>query len=95
MLRRLRWKTLSEGDLIIGLPDVEKTPVRVEKNANGQYYFAINDYQASSYAPKTRKARPPKQITLFWDASGSRGNKDHKHELMLLQALFTQWTRKP
>ena len=84
-----------DEDMMIGLPDVEKMPVRVEKNADGQYYFAINDHEAASFKPKVGENRIPSHITLYWDASGSRGNVDHKREFALLETLFMQWKSKP
>jgi Ca-activated chloride channel homolog len=82
-------------DLLIGLPGVEKAPVWVEKSANGQYHFAINDYQAASFDQQIAKRPHPSRITLYWDASGSRGNIDHKRELALLEMHFKRWKSAP
>ncbi len=79
-------------DLVIEIPGVEKIPVWVEKNGDDTY-FVINDFQADSTAPGRRIPKPPKKIAIFWDASGSRGHKDHQRELNLLKMLFERWNK--
>jgi len=81
-------------DLIIGLPDVDKQPVLVEKGPDGEYYFCINDFpgepvgSASPYPGVVDPRIVPKRITILWDASGSRGKIDHRRELDLLKSYF-------
>jgi|WetSurMetagenome_2_1015567.scaffolds.fasta_scaffold14128_2 Ca-activated chloride channel homolog len=81
--------TLNE-DLVIGIPETKKTLVWVERKGTDTY-FTVADYQA---APKGGKSRIPQRITLYWDASGSRGNRDHQRELTLLERLLMQWRKK-
>jgi Ca-activated chloride channel homolog len=87
--------TVLNEEIIIGLPKVEKLPVWVEKSADGKYHFAINDRQAASFIPQIEKRRAPSRITLYWDASGSRGNINHTRELQLLEMLFKRWQSMP
>ncbi len=82
-------------NLLIALPGVEKVPVWVEKSPNGQYHFAINDYEGASFTPQSGTRKIPSRITLYWDTSGSRGNVDHKREITLLEMLFKKWKLLP
>jgi Ca-activated chloride channel homolog len=70
-------------DLVIALPDIAAGNVMIEKAGDGKYYFAINDTAA---IPR-RKSKPPrpKRVCVLWDASGSRGDADHKREIELLK----------
>jgi Ca-activated chloride channel homolog len=78
-------------DLVIALPEVERQKVLVEKDADGEYYFVINDFPKS---PKGLHAQPARKtlgrIVIFWDASGSRGKSDHKRELKLLETFLAK-----
>ena len=71
-------------DLVIGIPDVAKQTVLVEKGPDGQHYFAINDFPAEPPTGPEAKRQPPKLVTVLWDASGSRATADHKREIKLL-----------
>lgn len=69
-------------DLLIALPDVDRKPVLVEKGPDGEFYFCLNDVPP---IPKEVAAQAPKNLTVYWDASGSRGKVDHQRELSLLK----------
>ena len=84
-----------DENLLIGLPEVEKNPVRVERSVDGKYYFVIQEHEAASYAPTIDRNPQPSRITLYWDVSGSRGKSDHKRELALLKMLFEKWLAAP
>ena len=78
-----------DKELIVALPDVEKQNVLVEKADDGHLYFVIHDT-----SPVIAKDAPPfwpKQIVIYWDASGSRAG-DHQREISLLKSLLTDWT---
>jgi Ca-activated chloride channel family protein len=79
--RTLKDATL-QRDLAIVLPQTKRRPVRVEKAADGRYYFALRDQQIVAMA--TRPTPRPKRIGIYWDASRSRAQADHKTELSLL-----------
>lgn len=71
-------------DLVIALPETDKQPALVEKTSDGdEYYFCI---QETPPPPKTQGDRlVPARLTIFWDASGSRGRVDHQREIDLLK----------
>jgi Ca-activated chloride channel homolog len=76
-------------DLRIALPKIETQPIRVEKAADGNFYFTIHD------APKTigGQAPPsPSNIALYWDASLSRKTASHEKELKLFTTYLNQLT---
>lgn len=77
-------------DLRITLPQVEIRPTWVEKNENGRFYFCLYDHVAASFVPETKKSKTPSQITIYWDASGSREKCNHQSELNLLRAFLNQ-----
>ncbi|MFO1512361.1 MAG: VIT domain-containing protein [Verrucomicrobiota bacterium] len=81
------------GDLVINLPAVEKQPVLVEKASDGQYYFCASDLPVDP-RPKQSKLTLPtlNQLTIFWDASGSRAQTDHRRELDWLRTWFALYT---
>ena len=83
--------TLAET-LVVALPDVAKTPVRVEKSANGTLYFAIRDLAPSL---RMEPARLPERIRLLWDASLSRAKQDHARELGLLRRYIATLRDQP
>lgn len=86
----VRNRALAES-LIIALPEVERQKVLVEKDADGEYYFVINDFPKLSDGPQAQPAREsPGRIVIFWDASGSRGKSDHKRELKLLEKYLAK-----
>ncbi|MDH5680349.1 MAG: VIT domain-containing protein [Spirochaetota bacterium] len=78
-------------DMVLALPDVEKQKVLVELGDDGQYYFAINDIE---HEPKGDIREEPSSITLFWDASGSRGESSHKKEFEVLRKYFRSLEKK-
>jgi Ca-activated chloride channel family protein len=78
-------------DLIVALPKLETRKVIVQKSRDGQTYFAINDLPPSlGLALPTAKKAHPQRITILWDASGSRGDSDHKREIGLISDYFTK-----
>jgi len=79
------------GDLVVNLPRVEQEQVLVERASDGQYYFCVNEFPVDPR--KEAKAGVPvySQVTLFWDASGSRGGRDHQRELALLKSWFARY----
>ncbi len=74
-------------DLVIALPDVDRKPARVEQGPDGDFYFCLNDNP-----PASKEAAPaaPKSLTIYWDASGSRGKADHQRELALLKDFLAR-----
>lgn len=52
--------------------------------------FAGNDYGYAELAVDTARGapRPPRELNLVWDASGSGAQRDHAREFALLDALF-------
>ena len=85
-----------DKDMVIALPEVERQKVLVSKDADGGYYFIINDFPKVDNKVKSKiEKKSPYRIVIFWDASGSRGKSDHKRELQLLeQYLASQKNRK-
>jgi hypothetical protein len=68
--------------------------VLVEKASDGQYYFCVNEYPADPRpARKTANLPALSQVTIFWDASGSRGGSDHQRELAWLKTWFATYSR--
>ena len=74
-------------DLVIALPDVDKKTTLVEQGPDGDFYFCLNDNP-----PASKEAAPaaPKSLTIYWDASGSRGKADHQRELALLKDFLAR-----
>ncbi|MHB8067893.1 MAG: VIT domain-containing protein [Desulfobaccales bacterium] len=79
-------------DLLIALPEVDKKPAQVEKGPDGDFYFCLNDAP-----PASKEAAPaaPKSLTVYWDASGSRGKADHQRELSLLKDFLARQDAAP
>ena len=71
--------------LVVELPEIEKTPVRVERAPDGTVYFAIRDSPPSL---RMEPAALPGRIRLLWDASLSRAGQSHDRELALLRAYL-------
>jgi tetratricopeptide (TPR) repeat protein len=70
-------------DLVIALPETDKQTALVEKGPDGDYYFCIQDLPPP---PPAQADRPgPKRLTIYWDASGSRGKTGHQREMALLK----------
>ena len=74
-------------DLVVALPDVEKQRVLVERAPDGTTYFAVNDFPQNPAGAAAQK-RSPQRVVVFWDASASRANADHKRELKLLKSYL-------
>jgi Ca-activated chloride channel homolog len=84
------------GELVVRLPQAEYQRVLVEKASDGQYYFCVNEYPADPRpARKTANLPALRQVTIFWDASGSRGGTDHQRELAWLKTWFATYSRVP
>jgi len=75
-------------DLVIALPDVERVNVLVEKADDGQTYFALHDFPQPPTVTEQNIA--PKHVTIYWDASGSRGAADHTREIAVLEKCLWQ-----
>lgn len=78
-------------DIVIRLAGAAEPKVLVEKAADGNVYFCVNDLP-EKHARTLEKMIPsvPNRITLFWDASGSREKADHEKEFAFLRAYFGQ-----
>lgn len=82
------------GELAVSLPQVEQQRMLVEKAGDGQYYFCINEFPVDPRpTPKQPTLPAYSQVTIFWDASGSRGGTDHQRELAWLKAWFATYSR--
>ena len=79
-------------DIVIALPNVTRRKSAVQKASDGKRYFYINDAVPKpsadvTSAPSTGASR----IVILWDASGSRGKRDHLWELSLLESYFADY----
>ncbi|MCX6925956.1 MAG: VIT domain-containing protein [Verrucomicrobia bacterium] len=82
------------GELAVELPQIERQRLLVEKASDGHYYFCINEFPADPRPAQKQPALPAlSQVTLFWDASGSRGGTDHARELAWLKTWFATYYR--
>lgn len=72
-------------DLVIDLPETDLPPVLVEKDELGDVYFVVNDFPA---VPPAEPGPRPGNTTVFWDASGSRGQGPRKREIELLKRFL-------
>jgi hypothetical protein len=81
------------GTLKIAVPRVEAGPVRLERTAEGQVYFAVADYPQEPQA--MRGFTPPERIRVVWDASGSRAQADTQREAAFLARWLTQRATGP
>ncbi len=79
-------KGMSTSDLLIRLPDLSDELVMVEETVDGDCYFCISKAVSENIAEKEWIAN---NITIAWDASGSRN--DISRDLEFLKALFLQW----
>jgi Ca-activated chloride channel family protein len=83
------------GDLIVSLPEVDRQRVIVEKASDDQYYFCANNFPIDPRTTRSKATLPSlKQMTIFWDASGSRGDTDHQRELALLKTWFAAYSKQ-
>jgi len=69
-------------NLTIALPPVIENPVIVERDARGIVRFVVTE---RVMAPETEPAPAPERMSIFWDASGSRGQSDHRKEISFLR----------
>lgn len=74
-------------DLYLHLPRADQQPVRVERSGDGALYFSIRD-RLGKAAAKSPVVRKPRRIAVYWDASMSRADHDHKTERALLGRYF-------
>jgi Ca-activated chloride channel family protein len=82
------------GNLVVELPKLEQQRVVVERASDGEYYFCINDFPIDPRPAETKPTLPAlKQVTIYWDASGSRGATDHARELAWLKTWFTAYAK--
>ncbi|MCC6621399.1 MAG: DUF2135 domain-containing protein [Deltaproteobacteria bacterium] len=69
--------------LRVAIPDVGRRPVQVERGADGDVWFAIQENVPVPAMATTR----PKRVRLLWDASLSRDKADKTQELALVKRL--------
>ena len=76
-------KNVAPGEaLTISLPGSADKSVLVERGPDGGVYFAIQD---TPPIPEVKSVRAmPKHVVIYWDASGSRGGRDHNREIGVL-----------
>ncbi|HEX7026846.1 MAG TPA: VIT domain-containing protein [Gammaproteobacteria bacterium] len=80
-----RWQNIDmDGVLRIRNGVKKRDRVLVEQSSTGDYYFLIDDYTGS---PPTTERIALEHITVYWDASMSRGRADTAKELQLLEKL--------
>lgn len=85
-------------DLVIRLPALAKTPVRVESAPGGRHYFAVRDTLPAHMLPAathSKDAPHPRRIGLYWDASLSRAKLDHTQEFEVLRAYLARLKTGP
>ena len=71
------------ADLFVALPQLDQRPVRVQRAADGRFYFAIRD---TVPAPNGQgDAGAPASIAIWWDASASRKTETVARELHVLE----------
>lgn len=75
-----------QGDMVIELPDAGRQRFYVQTTTRGQTYFYAWDQPGR--AEPVAGAVPVRRLTLFWDASGSRADSDHRREFEFLRAWF-------
>ena len=69
-------------DLTVALGPAAPRRVVTERDPDGDVYFAVQD---APPIPRARSRRVmPKHVVVYWDASGSRGGRDHNREIGLL-----------
>src|SRR6185295_19302204 len=79
-------------DLAIALPQSDQPRVLVERASDGQYYFCAQETPRDPRPPPKMLMLPQlSQVTIFWDASGSRGGGDHQRELDFIKAWFAAY----
>ena len=89
-----RTNSIVVGNLVVCLPKTEQQRVVVEKASDGEYYFCLNDFPADPRPADTKPTLPAlRQVTIFWDASGSRGASDHSREQAWLKTWFTTFAK--
>ena len=71
-----------KDDLHILLPKAGAPPVMVQTATDGTTYFTIRDWITPGKLDHKRAL--PRRIGIYWDASLSRANANHKRELQLL-----------
>lgn len=82
------------GEITIDLPEAERQRLVVEKASDGQYYFCINEFTVDPRPAQKQPTLPAlSQVTIFWDASGSRGGTDHQRELACLKSWFAAYSK--
>ncbi len=78
-----------DKDLLLTLPDVPGRNVLVEKATDGKTYFCI----VGRPKPVVREPLPrPKRMTVFWDASASRGGEARRREMQVLRSFLRDQT---
>jgi len=80
------------GLLTVEIPDEESDSVYVEQGIDGQYYFSVVHKPQS--IKQSSAVIAPKNISVIWDASGSRDAVDHKRELVVLSSYLKQLADK-
>lgn len=80
-------KAILTQPLVVKVPQPMQRWVRLQTAANETTYFDITD-TIDPPAAGLPASIQPKQITLFWDDSGSRASASHEAEFALLDAFF-------
>ncbi|MCD4824571.1 MAG: hypothetical protein K8S55_08180 [Phycisphaerae bacterium] len=85
----------ADDTLVVAIP-IKAGDVAVERGLNGDCYFCIHQPQPAKPAAFTRVAPLPLPagVTVFWDASGSRGKVSHDAELKLLREYFRKFANR-
>jgi tetratricopeptide (TPR) repeat protein len=89
-----RTNAIVTGTLVVSLPKTEQQRTVVEKASDGEYYFCLNDFPVDPRPADNKPTLPAlRQVTIFWDASGSRGRTDHTREQAWLKTWFTTFAQ--
>ncbi|MBI5722839.1 MAG: hypothetical protein HZA50_02690 [Planctomycetes bacterium] len=76
------------GELVAAFPGLDGPQTLVEKASDGDFYFCVMDKPSISKITAVRTTF--NRVTIFWDASNSRGKGDHKKEFELLKSFFVK-----
>jgi len=80
-----------KGNLRIELPQISRQKAFTMKAPDGLTYFYAWDKPASPV--QTVLDKSIRNVTLFWDASASRGKVSHEKEFAFLRSCFSNSTR--
>ena len=87
-------KAPGAGEITIDLAAGGADRLLVERASDGECDFCLNEFPAAAPGAKeTDKLPALSQVTIFWDASGSRGGTDHQRELAWLKSWFAAYSK--